>query len=105
MKVFKLLIKNSSCFICSQTILIKNFGQGRMRFKKSFKFYSNDQWLLCREQTRFNMANILYILILNWNIIDKIILIILKNQLLKNYIKSLTTLLVYRPYFLSQTFI
>jgi hypothetical protein len=31
-----------------------------MRFEKSFKFYSNDQWLLYREQTWFNMAEILH---------------------------------------------
>jgi hypothetical protein len=45
--------------------------------------YSNDQWLLCREQTRFNMTSILHALMLNQNIIDEIILIILRNQSLK----------------------
>jgi hypothetical protein len=54
-----------------------------MRFEKSFKFYLNDQWLLCRKQAWFNMTDILHALILNQNIIDKRILIILKNQSLK----------------------
>jgi hypothetical protein len=26
-------------------------GQDGMRFEKNFKFYSNDQWLLCKKQT------------------------------------------------------
>jgi hypothetical protein len=26
-------------------------GQDGMRFEKGFKSYSNDKWLLCREQT------------------------------------------------------
>jgi hypothetical protein len=50
-----------------------------MRFEKSFKSYSDNQWLLCRKQTWFIMTNILHALILNQNIIDEIILIILKN--------------------------
>jgi hypothetical protein len=54
-----------------------------MRFEKSFKSYSNDQWFLCRKQARFNMTDILHALILNQNIIDERILIILKNQSLK----------------------
>ena len=54
-----------------------------MRFEKSFKSYSNDQWLLCREQAWFNMIDILHALILNQNIIDEMILIITKNQSLK----------------------
>jgi hypothetical protein len=58
-------------------------GQGRMRFEKSFKSYSNDQWLLYREQTWFNMEHILYALMLNQNIINERILITLRNQLLK----------------------
>jgi CRISPR/Cas system-associated protein endoribonuclease Cas2 len=58
-------------------------GQSEMRFEKSFKSYSNDQWLLCREQTWFNMAGILHALILNQNIIDEMILIILRNWLSK----------------------
>jgi len=41
-----------------------------MRFEKSFKFYSNDQWLLCREQTWFNMIDILHALMLNWKDIN-----------------------------------
>jgi hypothetical protein len=41
-----------------------------MRFEKSFKFYSNDQWLLCREQTWFNMTDILHALMLNWKDIN-----------------------------------
>jgi hypothetical protein len=54
-----------------------------MRFEKSFKSYSNDQWLLCREQSWFNMTNIFYALMLNQNIIDEMILIILRNWSLK----------------------
>ena len=54
-----------------------------MRFEKSFKSYSNNQWLLYREQTWFNMINILHALILNQNIIDERILITLRNQSLK----------------------
>ena len=55
------------------------FGQGGMRFEKSFKSYSNDQWLLCREQTWFNMVDILHALMLNQNIIDERILMTLRN--------------------------
>jgi len=40
-----------------------------MRFENYFKYYLNDQWLLCREQTWFNMTDILHALMLNWNII------------------------------------
>jgi hypothetical protein len=54
-----------------------------MRFEKSFKSYSNDQWLLCRKQTWFKMTDILHTLMLNQNIIDERILIILRNQPLK----------------------
>jgi hypothetical protein len=50
---------------------------------KMVSSYSNDQWLLCKEQTRFNMTSILHALMLNQNIIDEIILIILRNQSLK----------------------
>jgi hypothetical protein len=50
-----------------------------MIFEKSFKSYSNDQWLLCRKQVRFNMTNILYALVLNQNIIDERIIITLRN--------------------------
>jgi hypothetical protein len=57
--------------------------QGGMRFEKSFKSYLNDQWLLCKKQTWFNMADILHALMLNHNIIDEKILITLRNQLLK----------------------
>ena len=39
-------------------------GQCGMRFKKSFKSYSNDQWLLYREQIWFNIADILHALML-----------------------------------------
>jgi hypothetical protein len=55
------------------------FGQGGMRFEKNFKSYSNDQWLLCREQTWFNMVDILHALMLNQNIIDERILMTLRN--------------------------
>ena len=48
-----------------------------------FKSYSNDQWQLYREQTWFNMTDILYALILNWNINDERILITMKNPSLK----------------------
>jgi len=54
-----------------------------MRFEKSVKSYSNDQWLLCREQTWFNMTNILHALMLNQNIIDERILITLRNSWLR----------------------
>ena len=42
--------------------------------------YSNNQWLLCREQTWFNMEDIFYVLMLNQNIINEKILITLKSQ-------------------------
>jgi hypothetical protein len=58
-------------------------GQGGMRFEKSFKSYSNNQWLLCKEQTWFNLADILRASILNRNIIDERILITLINWSLK----------------------
>ena len=53
-----------------------------MRFEKTFKSYSNDQWLLCTEQTWFNIANILCALMLNQNIIDERILITLVTEML-----------------------
>ena len=59
-------------------------GQDGMRFEKSFKSYPNNQWLLCREQTWFNMAGILHVLMLNRNIIDERILIVLRNWSLKD---------------------
>ena len=37
-------------------------GQDGMIFEKIFKFYSNNQWLWCRKQTWFNMADILHVL-------------------------------------------
>ena len=55
-----------------------------MRFEKSFKSYSNDQWLLYREQTWFNMIDILHALMLNQNNIHERILITLRNWSLKN---------------------
>jgi hypothetical protein len=58
-------------------------GQEGMRFEKSFKSYSNDQWLWCREQTWFNMVDIQHALMLNKNIIDERILITLRNWSLK----------------------
>jgi hypothetical protein len=54
-----------------------------MRFENSFKSYSNNQWLLYREQTWLNMSDILHALMLNQNIIDERILITLKNWSLK----------------------
>jgi len=51
-----------------------------MRFKKDFKSYSNDQLILCREWTWFNMANMLDALMLNKNISDKMILITMRNR-------------------------
>ena len=59
-----------------------------MKFEKSFKSYSNDQWLLCREQTWYNMADILNVLMLNWNIIDERILITLKKPVTKRLSQS-----------------
>jgi hypothetical protein len=58
-------------------------GKGGMRFEKSFKSYSNDQWLSCREQTWFNMTDILHALMLNQNIFEEKILITMRNWLLK----------------------
>jgi hypothetical protein len=60
------------------------FGQCGMRFEKSFKSYSNDQWLLCGEQIWFNITNIFHALMLNQNIIDERILIILRNWSLED---------------------
>jgi len=58
-------------------------GQGGMRFEKNFKSYSNNQLLLYKKQIWFNMTDIQHALMLNWNIIDKMILITLRNRLLK----------------------
>ena len=58
-------------------------GQDEMRFEILCKYYLNYQWLLCKEQTRFNITNILYVLKLNQNIIDEMILIILKKLVTK----------------------
>ena len=69
-------------------------GQGGMRFEKSFKSYSNNQWLLFKEQTWFNMANIVHALMLNQNIIDERILITLRYQSLKGEVKPLMTFLI-----------
>jgi hypothetical protein len=55
----------------------KIIGHDGMRFEKNFKCYSNDQ--LYKKQTWLNMTNILHALMLNHNIIDKKILITLKN--------------------------
>jgi hypothetical protein len=55
-------------------------GQGGMRFKKGFKSYSNDQLLLCREWTWFNIANMFHALMLNKNISDKMVLITMRNR-------------------------
>jgi hypothetical protein len=55
-------------------------AQDGMRFAKRFKSYSNDQWLFCREQTWFNMIDILHALMLNQSIIDERILITLRNS-------------------------
>ena len=70
-------------YLFSNSIDWEIVDQDRMRFKNSFKSYSNDQWLLCWEQTWFNMIDILYDLMLNQNIIDEMILITLINQLLR----------------------
>jgi len=70
--------------ILSNSIDWEILDQGGMRFEKSFKSYLNDQWLLCREQTWFNMADILNVLILNRDIIDERILITLRNWSLKD---------------------
>jgi hypothetical protein len=67
----------------SNTIDWEILGQDGMRFENGFKFYSNDQWLLCWEQTWFNITNIIHALMLNQNIIDEMILITLRNWLLK----------------------
>jgi hypothetical protein len=62
---------------------------------KSFRFYSNDQWLLYREQTWFNIADIFHALMLNWNSIDVKILITLRNWSLKGEVKSLMNFLIF----------
>ena len=69
--------------LISKSIDSKILGQCEIRFEKSFKYYSNDQWQLCREQTWFNIANIFYALMLKQNIIDEWILIKLRNHSLK----------------------
>jgi len=70
--------------ILSNSINWEILSQCGMRFENSFKSYSNYQWLLCREQTWFNMADILNVLILNQDIIDERILITLRNWSLKD---------------------
>jgi hypothetical protein len=72
--MFHLFSNNIDCKILSQC---------EMRFEKSFKSYLNDQWLLYRKQTWYNMTDILHVLILNRNIIDERILITLRKQSLK----------------------
>ena len=67
----------------SNSIEWEIISQGGMRFEKGFKSYSNYQWILCKEQTWFNMADILHALTLNQNIIDERILNTLRNRLLK----------------------
>jgi hypothetical protein len=77
--------ESAKYFICSQIVLIKNIiGECAIRFEKSFKSYLNNQWLLCREQTWFNMVDILHALMLNQNIIDENILITLRYRSLKD---------------------
>jgi len=39
-----------------------------MKFEKGSKSYSNDQWLLCKEETWFNITDLLHALMLNQNI-------------------------------------
>jgi len=70
--------------------------KGGMRFEKSFKYYSNDQWLLCREHTWFNMVHILHALMLNRNIIDEMIIIKMRNRSLKGEVKQLITFIIFR---------
>jgi hypothetical protein len=67
----------------SNSIDWKIISQDGMRFKKSFNFYSNDQWLLYREHTLLIMEDILHALMLNHNIIDEMIFITLRNRSLK----------------------
>ena len=67
----------------SNSIDWKILGQDGMRFEESFKSYLNDQWLLDRKQTWFNMADILQAFMLNQSIIDEMILITPRNRLLK----------------------
>jgi hypothetical protein len=59
-----------------------------MRFEKGFKFYSNDQWLLCKEQTWFNMVNILYSLMLNQKIINKKYINYIEKLVIKRLIQT-----------------
>jgi len=70
-------------YLFSNSIDWEILGQSGMRFEKSLKSYSNDQWLLCREQIWFNMTDILHTLMLNQNIIDERILITMRNRSLK----------------------
>jgi hypothetical protein len=44
-------------YLFSNIIDWEILGKGGMRFEKSYKSYLNNQLLLCREQTWFNMAN------------------------------------------------
>jgi len=67
-----------------------------MRIENIFKSYLNNQWLLYREQTLFNMTNILHALMLNQHIIDERILITPRNRSLKDYVKSLITFLIFK---------
>jgi len=69
-----------------------------MNFEKSFKSYSNDQLLLCREQTWFNIADTLHTLMLNQNIIDERILITLKNLSLKGWVKSIMIFVIFEDH-------
>jgi hypothetical protein len=60
--------------------VLEILGQGGMRFEKSFKSYSNNQWLLRRgKKTWFNIADTLHVLMLNQNIINERILITFIN--------------------------
>jgi hypothetical protein len=70
-------------YLFSNNIDWEILGQGGMRFEKDFKSYLNNQWLLYRKQTWFNMTDILHTLMLNQNIINERILITSRNQLLK----------------------
>ena len=66
--------------VSSNSIDREIFSQEGMRFKKGFKSYSNDQLILCREWTRFKMANMLIALMLNKNISDKMVWITMRNR-------------------------
>jgi hypothetical protein len=52
-------------YLLSNNIDWKFLNQGKIKFEKGLKSYSNNHWLLCIEQIWFNMTNIIHALMLN----------------------------------------